>query len=65
VLSKQYLSAHSEFSKEENLIAWDVEPTAENILIYLKKQLATKFPGHIMIKRLRLYETKDSFAELE
>jgi len=63
LLSKQYLASHPELVNQENLITWEVEPTAENILVYFSKQLKHSFPPNVKLSGLKIYETKDSFAE--
>ena len=63
VLSKTYLQANPNFSVAENLVVWDFEPSAENILLYFKNELETVFPKEIRLVRLKLYETNNSFAE--
>lgn len=64
ILSARFLAAHPAFSLPENLLIWENEPTAENILIYIKKTLCDKLPPRIRLVYLKLYETKDSYAEL-
>lgn len=63
VLSEAFLLNHPELLKEDHVLAWKHEPTAENILYYLKEKLDTVFPDHIRLVQLKLYETKDSYAE--
>jgi 6-pyruvoyltetrahydropterin/6-carboxytetrahydropterin synthase len=63
LLSNQFLKEQSPFLNQENLIRWDVEPTAENMLIFIKKTLNKKLPDSIKLVRLKLFETKDSYAE--
>ena len=63
VLSKAYLASHPEIKEHENLVVWEYEPSAENILLYTRQQLKKVLPAHIKIKALRLYETKTSYAE--
>src|SRR5688572_11092615 len=64
ILSSQFLKKHPGFPLAENLVIWEVEPTAENMLIYIKRILFEKFPECIRVVYLRLYETRDSYAEL-
>ncbi len=63
VLSNEYLAANKPMTIEKNIIAWNVEPTAENILIYTKKQLQQALPAEIKLKKLLLFETADSYSE--
>ncbi len=41
------------------------EPTAENIIIYLKKAITDELPDSVILARLELYETSTSKAVLE
>ncbi len=63
VLSKAYLQAHPEIKEHENLIVWEYEPSAENILLYTRQQLKKILPEDIHIRSMRLYETRTSYAE--
>jgi len=63
VLSEAYLSSHPEIAAGEHLLVWKNEPTAENILYYIKDKLGNVLPVHIRLIQLKLYETKDSYAE--
>ncbi len=63
VLSEDYIAAHPEMSSHENLVIWTYEPTAENILLHVKKIFDKKLPATIQPVRLKLFETKDSYAE--
>lgn len=63
ILSKDYLHHHPELKDLENLLIWDFEPSAENILLFIKRTLFTHLPKEIKIKKLLLYETKSSFVE--
>ena len=63
VLSENYLQQKTELAAHENLVTWQVEPTAENLLIYITRAVADKLPADIKLVKLKLYETKDSYAE--
>ena len=63
VLSGSYLGQNPAIKSQENLVAWEAEPTAENLLIYMAKILCNVLPEEVKLVRLRLYETKDSYAE--
>jgi len=63
ILSRDFLAQHPSFSSQENLVIWESEPTAENMLIYIKKTLRNKLPEGINLVHLKLRETKDSYAE--
>jgi 6-pyruvoyltetrahydropterin/6-carboxytetrahydropterin synthase len=63
LLSKAYLAENkNEFEKDE-LVIFDMEPTAENILIFARNQIQASLPKHILLYSLRLWETRDSYAE--
>lgn len=63
VLSNVYLQTNTPFISAENILAWEMEPTAENILIYIKQNLQLALPAEIKLIKLQLYETADSYAE--
>jgi 6-pyruvoyltetrahydropterin/6-carboxytetrahydropterin synthase len=63
ILSDRFLAKNPSFSTQENLVTWNMEPTAENILVYIKKLLHEKFPAEFKLDRIKLFETKDSYAE--
>lgn len=62
-LSTHFLKAHPAFPKQDNLLIWDFEPTAENMLIYIAQTIKSLLPAEIQLIHLKLYETPDSFAE--
>lgn len=63
LLSQAYLHEHPSFLLQENLITFPAEPTAENILLFIQQTLAKKLPDNVKLVQLKLYETKDSYAE--
>ena len=63
ILSKDYLQANTGVEKQDSLVIWDVEPTAENILIYIKKHVDKELPENTNLVCLKLYETESSYAE--
>jgi 6-pyruvoyltetrahydropterin/6-carboxytetrahydropterin synthase len=63
ILSRNFLSDNSSFSTQDNLVTWDDEPTAENLLVFISQNLFSKLPVEIKLVKLKLYETKDSYAE--
>ncbi len=63
LLSEQYLATNKEFTNRENLVAWPMEPSAENILLFIKQQISNALPENVILSHLKLYETKDSYAE--
>ena len=63
VLSRDYLAQHPTLLSQENLVAWEAEPTAENLLIYIRRLLENSLPDGVKLAKLKIYETKDSYAE--
>jgi len=63
VLSGTYVAQHPAIGSQENLVCWEAEPTAENLLIYMKDILFESLPDDVKLVRLKLFETSDSFAE--
>lgn len=63
VLSKDFLTKNPVIQDQENLVAWEIEPTVENLLLYIQEILSHKLPITVKLVKLKLYETKDSFAE--
>ncbi len=63
VLSKEYIAAHANLMIPEHTMVWDYEPTAENILFYIKEAIKNLFPINVKLLSLKLYETKSSYAE--
>lgn len=63
MLSRAYLEESKNTFSSKELVAFDFEPTAENLLIFSRNQIRSQLPGHIQLNSLTLYETRDSFAE--
>ncbi len=63
LLSRDYLDQNPGIHSQENLAIWNAEPTSENLLLYIQTVICEKLPKHVNLGRLRLYETKDSYAE--
>ncbi len=63
ILSQAFLLKNPSFLLQENLVSWPVEPTAENMLLFIQQTLAEKLPADIKLVQLKLYESKDSYAE--
>ena len=63
VLSQAFLQENVSFSTAENLIVFEAEPTAENLLIYIRNILHKQFPQNISLTHLKLFETKNSYAD--
>lgn len=62
VLSRDYVSDHPGIHSEENLFLFGAEPSAENLLLYIKKILLIVLPTSVNLAGLKLFETKDSYA---
>ncbi len=65
ILSEDYLKENPQLRSLPNLDVWGAEPTAENILLYIKDKLKVSLPQEIRLHQLKLYETVDSYAEWE
>ncbi len=63
ILSRCFLLANPSFTSQENLVIWEAEPTAENMLLFIKNKLIEKLPEVVKLENLKLYETNDSYAE--
>jgi 6-pyruvoyltetrahydropterin/6-carboxytetrahydropterin synthase len=63
LLSRKYIDANKEARAFKNVIVLDSEPTAENLLLLISKKLADRLPPHIQLCSLKLFETRDSYAE--
>nr|WP_295864922.1 6-carboxytetrahydropterin synthase [uncultured Chitinophaga sp.] len=63
ILSAAYMQAHPGCSTQENLWVWDMEPSAENMVLYMQRVLQAALPEEVALAGLRLYETSDSYAE--
>jgi 6-pyruvoyltetrahydropterin/6-carboxytetrahydropterin synthase len=65
ILSEDYLAQHPDMRNMSNLHVWKMEPSVENILLYIKREIENKFPNQIELVKLKLYETSDSYAEFD
>lgn len=65
VLSEDYMKAHPEAQIGKNIFIWPYEPSAENILYFIREKVSQHLPEDFKIVRMRLWETADSFAEWE
>ncbi len=63
LLSRRFMAANPSLSSLQNLVIFDEEPTAENMLLYIKQVLHQSLNDKIKLVRLLLFETKDSYAE--
>ena len=63
LLSEAFLAINPSFSSAENLVIWPMEPTVENMLVFIMKTVSLHLPISIKLVSLKLYETKNSYAE--
>lgn len=63
VLSKDFLKKNPAFLSAENLLVFEAEPSAENLLLFIRNSLKKILPENSRLAHLKLYETKDSYAE--
>ena len=63
ILFRDFLRKNPSLSSQENLVTWEVEPSAENMLLHIKQMLCKKLPSDLKLVHLKLHETKDSYAE--
>ncbi len=65
VLSEAYVAAHPDVGSLKNLIIWNFEPSAENILLFIRNTLVAMIPPNVQLQKILLYETRSSFVEWE
>jgi 6-pyruvoyltetrahydropterin/6-carboxytetrahydropterin synthase len=63
LLSANFLKNKKAAMAAANLVIWEVEPTAENMVIFMQSAITELLPPGINLVSLKLYETKDSYAE--
>ncbi len=63
VVSSAYLQANPDLPSEENVLVMDAEPSAENLLLFIRNALRPQLPSGISLAALKLFETADSYAE--
>src|SRR5688572_7428836 len=44
ILSGDFISSHGNMEPQENLVVWKAEPTAENMIIYIRRILQQELP---------------------
>lgn len=52
-----------ELKERQKLILYDIQPTAENMIIDMVNRIQSKMPKEILLHNVKLYETASSFAE--
>ena len=63
VLSREYVKSLELHTSFKNLFQFEMEPTAENLLLFISKELIASLPVHISLHSLKLFETSNSYAE--
>ncbi len=63
VLSEEYIKMKITSPELVNIFTFEAEPSAENILVFIRHKLDQALPSSIKLAALKLYETKDSYAE--
>jgi len=63
VLSYEYINSFEVQASYNNLFVFETEPTAENLILFISKELITSLPTHVTLHSLKLYETNSSYAE--
>lgn len=63
LLSADFIAANPAVASLQNLVIFEAEPTAENLLIHIRLMLVKIFPDNLKLSHLKLFETKDSNAE--
>ncbi|MFZ6009202.1 MAG: 6-pyruvoyl trahydropterin synthase family protein [Bacteroidota bacterium] len=62
ILSKRYQTVNN-MPHSDSLLTFPGEPTAENLLIFIREEINRSLPVGIKLHSLKLYETHDSYAE--
>jgi 6-pyruvoyltetrahydropterin/6-carboxytetrahydropterin synthase len=62
ILSEAFLTSMPGLLHEK-IIQFEYEPTAENLLIFVRNEITKSLPAHVKLIALRLWETRDSYAE--
>ncbi|MDE3213219.1 MAG: 6-carboxytetrahydropterin synthase [Bacteroidota bacterium] len=63
ILSSDFMKANPGLSELPNIEVWTCEPSAENMLLHFRQLLEKKMPAGVRLSAMRLYETRDSYAE--
>ena len=63
VLEKDSPYLSEDLKKRQKLILYDIQPTAENMIIDMVNRIQSKMPQSIHLLSVKLYETASSFAE--
>ncbi len=63
VLSYDYMNSLESHTSFQNLFLFGAEPTAENLLLFISKELIASLPPQVSLHSLKLFETGNSYAE--
>ncbi len=63
IVSQAWCQARQPAFSADEMVVMEAEPTAENILQWLVREIQQVLPEQIQLVHLRLYETQDSYAE--
>ena len=63
VLSREYINSLEPHISFNNLFQFGAEPTAENLLLFISKELIDSLPANVSLHSLKLFETGNSYAE--
>lgn len=63
LLSAQFIKTNATLLSHKNLLVMEGEPTAENLLVFIRGKLEVALPSDIMLAALKLFETDNSYAE--
>lgn len=63
VLSGEYINSLKPHTTFNNLFQFEMEPTAENLLLFISKELTASLPAEVYLHSLKLFETNNSYAE--
>lgn len=63
VLSRGFAAANPGVMQQENVMLMEAEPSAENLLLYIRNVIREQLPEGLSLVKLKLFETADSYAE--
>lgn len=63
VLSYDYMNSLESHTSFRNLFLFGAEPTAENLLLFISRELIASLPAQVSLHSLKLFETNNSYAE--
>jgi|SRR6185437_4969304 len=63
VLSREYINHLKPHPSFNNLFQFGTEPTVENLLLFISKELIASLPAEVSLHSLKLFETGNSYAE--